>query len=256
MLLAFTPLVNADPGEDLQSWWDGAGNARFSDEAYYADGVSISDGPCNFVAEEGILVPLYGGRGPVPEMVVGMAFVGSGELEVEFDRSQDATAFANHLAMRTSTDKEDLAGIAHQEESFTTPVSRAVFYSADSSMLKTLVGLSPVGSGVMLEETEDGVDEIFVVTPSEGRIRAHAAVRKFAPERRVLLERAGLAPLDMIRMDRFSQERLGGSSDETGWVADFLTENRFGVALGTDNVLGDDSPDRWLTCFRDAKCKT
>ena len=65
------------------------------------------------------------------------------------------------------------------------------------------------------------------------------------------LERAGLAPLDMIRMDRFSQEKLGGDAQETGWVADFLTEQRFGVALGTDRVLGDTSPDRWLTCFRD-----
>ncbi|MEC7242853.1 MAG: hypothetical protein VXW32_16590 [Myxococcota bacterium] len=247
--LLATPSWAAD-GE-LQEWWDGAGNARFSDRAYYADGVSIADGPCSLDVEEGIFVPLYGGRGPVPEKVVGLAFVGNASLEVGFDRSQDATAFSNHLAMRTDTDRDALKKIAHQEEAFRSPVSRAVFYSADDSLGEVLVGLSPVGSGVMLEQGEDGVDEVFVVTPSEGRIRAHAAVRRFAPERRVLLERAGLAPLDMIRMDRFSQEKLNGDASETGWVADFLTEQRFGVALGTDRVLGDTSPDRWLTCFRD-----
>ena len=210
----------ADSG-DLQEWWDGAGNAQFSDRAYYADGVSIADGPCSLDVEEGIFVPLYGGRGPVPEKVVGLAFVGSASLAVGFDRSQDATAFSNHLAMRTDTDQESLKKIAHQEEAFRSPVSRAVFYSADDSLGEVLIGLNPVGSGVLLEQGEDGVDEIFVVTPSEGRIRAHAAVRRFAPERRVLLERAGLAPLDMIRMDRFSQEKLGGDPAETGWVADF-----------------------------------
>jgi hypothetical protein len=237
--------------EDLQAWWDGAGDARFSEEAYYADGAIVSDGPCSFEAEKGIFVPLYGGKGPVPEKVVGFAFVGKGALTVEFDRSRDAQAFANHLVTRTDIESDDIRAVAHQEESWSSPVSRAVFFSADPKIKEALVGLNPVGSGVLLEQTEDGIDEIFVVTPSEGRIRAHATVRKFAPERRVLMERAGLAPLDMIRMDRFSQELLGGPAHETGFVADFLTEQRFGVALGTDRVLGSDASDRWLSCFRD-----
>ena len=237
--------------EDLQAWWDGAGEAQFSDAAYYADGATLTDGPCSFSAEKGIFVPLYGGKGPVSEAVVGFAVVGKGELTVTFDRSRDATAFANHIVTRTDTSEESLASVAHRESPWTTPISRAVFFSADPKVKTALVGLSPVGSGVLLQQTESGVDEVFVITPSEGRIRAHASVRKFAPERRALLERAGLAPLDMIRMDRFSQEMLGGPADETGFVAEFLTEQRFGVALGTDKVLGGDAADRWLTCFRD-----
>jgi len=245
------PSLAQSPSSELQAWWDGAGDAKFSSSAYYADGAVISDGPCSFEVDKGIFVPMYGGKGPVEKAIVGLAFVGKGELTVGFDRSRDADAFANHLVLRTDKTKADLAPIAGQEKPWTTAVSRAVFFGVDPMLEKSLIGLDPVGSGFALEAKEKGVDEVYVVTPSEGRLRAHAAVRKFAPERRILLERAGLAPLEMIRMDRFSVEKLSGVVEETGLVADFLTEDRYGVALGTDKVLGDTSSDRWLTCFRD-----
>ena len=68
----------------LQTWWSAAGNLYLGESAYQVKDVSFSDGVCAFNLTDGALVPVYSGKAPLSERMVGLAFVGKGELEMRF----------------------------------------------------------------------------------------------------------------------------------------------------------------------------
>ena len=60
----------------LQTWWSAAGNLYLGESAYQVEDISFSDGVCAFNLTDGALVPVYSGKAPLSERMVGLAFVG------------------------------------------------------------------------------------------------------------------------------------------------------------------------------------
>ena len=69
------------------------GRQSLSDEsAYQVEDISFSDGVCAFNLTDGALVPVYSGKAPLSEQMVGLAFVGKSEGESLSDRG-DSLSF-------------------------------------------------------------------------------------------------------------------------------------------------------------------
>lgn len=236
----------------LDRWWSAGTRLSMDESAYKVEGLTLRDGVCTARFDDGILVPVWSGQKPVSHRIVGLVFVGQGTLTVDFPQRADAWLFANHMVRTGAATVEAMAPIARGGKPLETKFTRSFLLSADPALERMLLGLDPVGSGVAYTETpEKGVDEVYVVTDTRGRLKAKAISTNLIPDRRRHLLRAGLDPIAMIREDRMLHESLGVPGEFLRWVGDFRTESAFGVADVTGKALGPDASDRWLTCFRD-----
>ncbi len=238
--------------ETLQTWWRATNALWMGDTAYRADGVSFEDGVCSYQFDDGIFIPVYSGKAPVAQQQIGVVFVGSGSVRMDFPESGDAQAFANHMVRRAGADPEALQALAAGEEPFTSPITRGMILSADPSVQRLLYDLEPVGGGLVYSETpEDGVDAQYVVTEKRGKLRARVVATNLLPNRRNQLVKLGLDPVAMLRQDRLLHTELNYPGDQLRLVADFDTETSFHVAAEDGLVAGDPDYDQWLTCYRD-----
>lgn len=247
------PRADGKPPVDpaaLKTWWASASRMYLGDTVYKAKGVSFEDGVCKANFEDGVFVPVWSGQAPVSERVVGAVFVGKGSLEMRVPMRGDAMAFGAHM-VRQGSAKADLAPIANQERPYTTTITRALLLSADEKVSKLLYNLEPLGSGVKMAETEEGIDEVYIVNSERGKLKADMIATNVLPMRRRLLELAGMDVVAMVRQDRLLNEELGVAAQNLRLLADFRTDDRFGVAALDGGTFGPEDYDQWLTCFRD-----
>ncbi|MAY81454.1 MAG: hypothetical protein CL930_11805 [Deltaproteobacteria bacterium] len=237
--------------EQLNTWWSASKKMWIGQDAYKADGAEFTDGLCSAQLNEGVIIPVYTGVKPLSERVVGILFVGKGDLEVGFPRRADAWSFANHMVRKGEKSKDEMNPIAREGASYKTEINRALILSANPAVEEMLLNRMPVGSGVYRTATEDGVDEEYVVTESRGKISAKMVTTNMLPQRTLLLEKAGLDPVAMLRQDRLLHEELGFPGEHLRSIADFRTVDRFRVASSQGAGVGPTAYDKWLTCFRD-----
>ena len=235
----------------LNTWWLASQNMWIGDDAYEAKGTTYSDGQCTARFDDGIIVPVYTGVAPLSERVVGVLFIGSGELAVDLPHRADAWSLANQLVMSGTRDREAMVPMAREGAPYSTEITRAVILSADPAVEQMLLDKMPVGSGVYRTATEDGVDEEYVVTESRGKLKAKMISTNMLPQRTLRLEQAGLDPMAMLRQDRLMHEELGFPTGQLRRIADFRTKDRFHVAAHEGAGLGPSGFDSWMTCFKD-----
>jgi hypothetical protein len=255
MLLGFLPSVAAaavPTGQtELNEWWSASKRMWIGEDAYEADGSEFDDGQCSAKLNDGIIIPVYTGVAPLSERVVGVLFIGKGELTVGMDRRSDRWGFANHLVMTGEKEAAEVEGIASGASPYTVGITRAMILSADPAVEQMLMNRMPVGPGVYRTEAEEGVNEEYVVTASRGKARAQLIGTNMLPQRTLRLEQAGLDVVAMLRQDRLMHEELGFATGQLRRVADFRTEDRFHVAAHEGTGLGPAGYDQWLTCFKD-----
>jgi len=221
------------------------------EDAYEAKGTIYSDGQCEAEFNDGIIIPVYTGTPPLTERVVGVLFIGSGELTVDLPNRSDAWSLANQMVMTGEKTIDQMRPMAREGAPYKTGIERAMILSADPAVEAMLLDKMPVGSGVYRTSSDDGVNEEYVVTESRGKLRARMVSTNMLPQRRLLLERAGLDPLAMLRQDRLMHEELGFPTGQLRRIADFRTTDRFHVAAHEGAGLGPTAYDSWMTCFKD-----
>jgi len=238
--------------KELVRWWRAAQDLWIGDDAYKAAGTKFDDGVCKAQFNEGIIIPVYSGKPPLSERVVGVLFIGKGELEMAFPQRGDAWAFANHMVKTGEKKPEEVKAIARDGAPYKVGIKRAMILSADPAIEKMLLDKMPVGSGTYRSSKKNGeVDEEYVVTEGRGKFTAKLISTNMLPQRTHRLEQAGLDPKAMIRQDRLLHEELGFPGAHLRAVADFRTEDRFHVAAIDGAGIGPADYDEWLTCFRD-----
>ena len=237
--------------EGLREWWDGAGRLWMGDSGYVVTGREFEDGLCRARFEKGVLLPVYSGDPPVAERIVGLVFIGKGELEVDFSSRSDAWRFANHRVMKMGNSVAEMAPIANQEEPYRVSFDRTLIMSADPGVRKLLENLEPTGAGVILRDGSEGIDEEFVITENRGEMTARLVGSNLLPNRRRQLQKAGIEIQSIVRQDRMLTEELGVPGHNLRMLADFRTADRQGIAAERGAVVGANDYDRWLSCFRD-----
>ncbi len=242
-----------DP-EALQTWWKAAGQLRLGDTAYrVTKKVQFKDGVCDVQLNEGILIPVYTGSAPVSERVVGIVFVGEGELGVRFPERADAWSFANHMVRWGGKERQTMARIASQRENYRVGLEQGLILSADPRVQKLIYNLEPVGGGVVFTETQDGeADATYVVTEKRGKLRARMIATTVLADRADALQRLGLDPRAMLRQDRLLQEELGFPGHYVRAVSEWQTKDRYHVA-GQGTAVSSMDYDKWMSCYRDGR---
>ena len=69
-----------DP-EDLRNWWTAAGELRMGETAYRVEELQFEEGVCSVDLKGGVMIPVYTGKAPVSERMVGFLYVGDGEFQ-------------------------------------------------------------------------------------------------------------------------------------------------------------------------------
>jgi hypothetical protein len=235
----------------LLTWWRAAQHLWIGEDAYEAGDTHFDDGVCKASFDDGIMIPIYSGKPPLSERIVGVLFIGEGSLETRFDQTGEAWSFANHMVMEGERTADEMRPIVEAGAPYKTAITRAVILSADPAIEAMLLDKMPVGAGVYRTASEEGIDEEYVVTESRGKLRAQMISTNMLPQRTLRLEEAGLDPRAMIRQDRLLHEELGFPGRDLRAIADFRTADRFHVAALDGAGLGPTDYDQWLTCFRD-----
>ena len=242
-----------DP-EELRSWWTAAGELRMGKTAYRVDELQFEEGVCAVELKGGVMIPVYTGKAPVSERMVGFMYVGDGELSVRFPERADAWAFSNHMARRAKISREELLPVALQQKSYSVSIDRGLILSADPGVPKMVYNLNPIGGGLYFEENDEGeVDATYVVTEDRGKLGAQIVATNLLADRADYLERIGIDPRAMIRQDRLMHETLQFPGYHLRSLADFRTKQRFHVAAQEGTVLDTMAYDKWMTCFRDGR---
>jgi len=238
----------------LNTWWKAAGDMWMGDTEYVIgdEGLSFNDGVCSFELSEGVLIPVYSGRIPVSERMVGLVFMGRGDLAVRFPERSDAWTFANHMVNNAGIEPGRVEPL-QSGQPFRTQIDRGMILSADPETIKLLYNLEPVRSGVVITTGEEGVDEEFVVTEHRGGLRARVVGTNVLANRRRQLDKTGFDSQAIIRQDRLLHEELGLPGDQLRMIADFRTRDAYKVAEIDGEVIGGNNYDRWLTCYRDGQ---
>jgi hypothetical protein len=236
---------------ELNTWWSASKSMWLGKDAYEAKGTTFSDGQCSATLNDGIIIPVYTGRPPLSERVIGVVFVGSGDLSMELPRRADAWSFANHMVLRNEKDAQEMAPVAREGAPYTVGITRAMILGADPMIGNMLLNRMPVGAGVFRTEGMEGVNEEYVVTESRGKVRAKMISTNMLPQRTLRLEQAGLDIVAMLRQDRLMHEELGYGGQLLRSISDFRTEDRFHVAAHEGAGIGPVDHDQWLTCFKD-----
>ncbi len=236
--------------EDLNAFMARVGGLDLGESAYVAAGKVFEDGHCRWSFDSGVFVPIHAGT--EDRRVVGVVFVGEGTMEVRFPQRGEAWNFANHMVVRGEKSPESMAPVAHQEAPYRVAINQGLILSADDKVVRLLTGLEPLGAGTVYSETEDGQYDLeLMVTDRRGRVRAVAQAYDLMAPRMTLLRKAGWDGELMINRDRLLHEGLGVPPEELGLVGDFMTRDRFMVALETNSPVGARADDQWLTCLRD-----
>ena len=237
--------------KELNRWWLASKSMWLGKDAYEAEGTTFSDGQCSTTFRDGIIIPVYTGKPPLSERVVGIVFVGKGELSMSFDNRADAWSFANHMVLKGQKTAEEMLPVARESAPYTVGISRAMILGADPMVEKILLNRMPVGAGVFRSTGTDGVNEEYVVTESRGKVRAKMISTNLLPQRTLRLEQAGLDVIAMLRQDRLMNEELGYDGSNLRLISDFRTDDRFYVASHEGSGVGPTDHDQWLTCFKD-----
>lgn len=111
---------------ELNTWWSASKSMWLGKDAYEAKGTTFSDGQCSATLNDGIIIPVYTGRPPLSERVIGVVFVGSGDLSMELPRRADAWSFANHMVLRNEKDAQEMAPVAREGAPYTVGITRAM----------------------------------------------------------------------------------------------------------------------------------
>ena len=151
---------------NLQDWWSAAGNFRIGDSAYEVKNIKRKEGVCTMQLQDGALVPVYSGKAPISEKMVGLLFVGKGSVSMEFPDRADAWSFASHMVLRGESTWEDMVLISEQK-TISRRYRSSLLLSADEDLIKILYNLEPIGSGVLFTEENGEVDASYVVTDSK-----------------------------------------------------------------------------------------
>lgn len=266
LLLVFVTLIllvgsparaQVAPGsqEDLNRWWSAAGRMWLDETAYeISDALPVQDGICSATLTEGLVIPVWAGRAPFSERMVGFVFVGKGELSVDVPERADRWRIANHAARHKLLPAEQQRAIAYGEQALVLGVDRGLVLSADNKIRSILSGLQPVGGGAAIRDygaETDGIDEAYIITESKGGFRTKAIATNLLPQRRLQLERASLDPRLWLRQDRLLQDELGMEGEALRFLADWRTTQPLRVVAELPVGLSNDDHDRWLACFRD-----
>ena len=135
-LFAFSQEAKPPPihPEDLRNWWVAAGELRMGDTAYRVEQLSFSEGVCSATLNGGVMIPVYTGKAPVSERMVGFLYIGDGSLSVRFPERADAWSFANHMHRRAKLSRQELLPIALQKRAYSVPIDQGLVLSADPSI--------------------------------------------------------------------------------------------------------------------------
>ncbi|MCB9777700.1 MAG: hypothetical protein H6742_03980 [Alphaproteobacteria bacterium] len=242
--------------EALTDWWGAAGHLHMGDSAYRIDAgnpLVFEDGLCTATLNEGMLVPVWSGRPPLSDRIVGFVFVGDGDLSVDVPLRADRWRLANHAARYDLLTEAEQRAIAREGAPLRTEIERGLVLSADPRIAKLLEDLEPVGGGVMIKVDDFGTvaGETYVVTDSAGRSRVQAIATNLLPNRRLQLQRAGMDPRIWLRQDRLLHDEIGIDGSSLRALSDWRTDKRFRVAAERGAGVSNSEYDRWLSCFRD-----
>lgn len=235
----------------LDEYWGAAGKMFMGATAYEVEDKRWRDGVCSYEFDEGVFIPVYSGRAPVNERLVGVIFVGEGRLRLDFPERADAWRFANHMVMQAGGEVQDYRAIAHAGAPYEVAIDRGLILTADPKVKKLVTGLTPTRSGIAYREGQDGIDEEFVVIESGGKLGARIVATNLLPNRRELLVKAGLDPSAMMRQDRLLHEEFGLAGRHLRSISDFHTAEAYKIAAQTGKGLEAGGYDEWMTCFRD-----
>ena len=242
-----------DP-EALNTWWKAAGQLRMGDTAYrITQNVQFKDGVCDVNLSSGMVIPVYTGKAPVSEKIVGVVFVGEGDLSVRFPERADAWSFSNHMSRFAGKSKEEMALIANQQQDYKVGIEQGLILSADPRVSKLIYNLEPAGGGIFFSEKEDGgADATYIVTEKKGRFRAKMVGTNILADRSDALQRLGLDPRAMLRQDRLLGEELGFPGHYLRAVGEYKTKDRYHIA-GQGTAVSSMDYDKWMSCYRDGR---
>lgn len=240
---------------ELGRWWSAAGHIWLDESAYQIETpLDLRDGVCSARMSKGIVIPVWAGKPPLSERIVGFVFIGRGELSVEIPERADRWRIANHAARFGLLSEPEQAAIAHGEADWRHEVDRGLILSADPKVRSVLAGLRPIGGGAAIRDhgaEVDGIDEAYIITDSRSNLRVRAIATNLLPQRRLQLERAGLDPRIWLRQDRLLVDVLGVEGEAARFLADWRTTRGLRVAAEQPVGISNDDHDRWLGCFRD-----
>ena len=176
----------------LQQWWKAAGQLRLGDTAYrVTKEVQFKDGVCDVRLNKGMLIPVYTGTAPVSERVVGIVFVGDGDLSVRFPERADAWTLP--IIWFVGVEKIVLRWLRSllSASNYSLDIEQGlIILSADPRVQKLIYNLEPVGGGVLFTETQDGeADATYIVTEKRGRLRTRIVATEVLADRADALQR-------------------------------------------------------------------
>jgi hypothetical protein len=236
---------------DLPRLWESAQQLRLGDTAYRAAGTALDNGVCSAQFDDGVLIPVLSGSRPDFERVVGVVFVGHGEMSLGFPERADAWRFANHRVAALGESRAEIAPIAAKAAPWRARFDRALVLSADARVQDLLVDLDPIGSGMAYQRGPDGIDEVYVVTEKSNALIPRIITTNILADRTRLLADIGMDPSASLAFDRVAA-LLGTAEEDLRTFSEFRTESGFSIAQGQGGRLGAEAYDRWLSCLTDA----
>jgi len=222
------------------------GSTVVSSDAYFAENTQLTDGSCSYFFDDGLFVPIHTQRDP--NTPVGVVFVGEGRMQLQL-QPHEAQALGNHLVLNAGKSREEAAKLIANNR-LEAPIEKGVVFSADPKIANLLASLDKAGASYF-EPGAAGEAATYVVTPRKGKLVAQAVAKNLWPTRRDLLAQSGVELESSLGMESVLQSNPALAQNEGLLLADFMTPERFGAVLGTQNMLGSEDADRWLTCLRD-----
>ena len=242
-----------DP-EELRTWWGDAGGLYIGKTSYRVQETKFSEGVCAFRLNGGVLTPVFSGDGIVEQQMVGFVYTGSGTISMRFPQRSDAWSFGNHMSKRAKLERNELLPIAVQKKSYTVPIDRGIFLSANPAIQNLRNELQPIGKGLRYTYDESG-SIVSTLVSNEDKYKGleKANISTIFRDRSKNLERVGINIRSLIRQDRLMYEHLNLPKSYLRSIADFRTTQRFYVAGQEGGVIDSMSYDKWLTCVKDAR---
>ena len=216
----------------LSEWWKAAGRVRLSDTVYRIDPekqLKHSRWRLLGRAKVWILVPVITGQAPVSERIVGYVFSGDGMLDVRFPERGETLGLSPIIwSLELVIQNRKFRDIAHQRRPYRVGINQGLVLSADPKFSEILLGLEPVGGGMILtQEKGEMIGDTYVVTSQSGRARAKFTAVDVLAQRLDSMQQIGLDPRALLRQDRLMSDQLGFPGDVLRGIADFRTTDRF-----------------------------
>jgi hypothetical protein len=235
----------------LSEWWEGTAALRLGTKVYRATGQTLSEGLCRARFEDGVLIPVFSGQDPVTERMVGVVFIGSGELEVQFERPADALRFANHRVLNLGESASDWLTLAHQQEPYQVDFDRSLLLTADPALSQLLESLEPLEHDIAPELESEERSHDSVTDRGQDLNEARMIGGRLLSIRRSQLQETGIEFESMLHIDRLWIDALGYPGSQGRMLADFRTTERQ-APIESDTAQLERADDRWLSCLRDS----